>query len=73
MEALRELECGFVRRPKSVTRISMGSSTFVTLCYFKYDCCTGGRLLVVRKGKTLPAIGWHASREGVCVVGVGFS
>ena len=25
------------------------------------------------KGRTLPTIGWHASREGVCVVGVGFA
>ena len=32
--------------PQSVTFISMGSSTFATVGYFEYHCCTGGCLPV---------------------------
>ena len=52
---------------QSVTYISMGSSSKVTVNCFECHCCTGGRLPVVRRSSThyLGAIlhWWGSSRE----------
>ena len=62
-----DLEAKPVRRKVHDTHVKGPDCAAVTTQ--KY--ITTGTTVVPFKGKTLPTIGWHTSREGVCVVDVG--